>query len=229
MVRRQPPANSRKTTPRKTPQTPVVEGELMPEDAGKSGEATDLEKDEWAETVEVEVVAESEPDVAPKEAPPAEENSPIPALEASVMALKDLLDQSNQKEQHLQKSVEDLRSQLDEQTAIVQKLQVSLEKANKIQSELDKTQKEALKLAESNQALIDENKALKQAQHALKANIETKEKSAQLTVQPASAKPAIENRDESFRRQQAATLAHPVFPNEPMSNGFSDQDIGWFD
>ncbi len=228
MVRRQPPANSRKTTPRKMPQAPVVEGELLPEDAG-SVEATDLEKDEWAETVEVEVVAESKLDVAPKEAPPAEENTAIPALEASVMALKESLDQSNQKEQHLQKSVEDLRSQLDEQTSLVQKLQASLEKATKIQSELDKTQKEALKLAESNQALIDENKALKEAQQILKAELETKAKSAQLTVQPAPAKPAAESRDDSFRRQQAATLAHPVFPNGPMSNGFSDQDIGWFD
>jgi predicted RNase H-like nuclease (RuvC/YqgF family) len=222
MVRRQPPANSRKTTPRKTPQAPVVDRELLPEDAG-SVEATDLEKDAWAETVTVEVVAEPKPDVAPKEDPA------IPALETSVTALKESLDQSNQKEQHLQKSVEDLRSQLDEQTSIVQKLQVSLEKATKIQSELDKTQKEALKLAESNQALIDENKALKQAQQTLKAELETKAKSAQLTVQPAPAKPAAESRDDSFRRQQAATLAHPVFPNGPMSNGFSDQDIGWFD
>ncbi len=222
MVRRQPPANSRKTTSRKPPQVPVVEGELLPEDAG-SVEATDLEKDAWAETVTVEVVAEPKPDVAPQEDPA------ISALEASVTTLKESLDQSNQKEQHLQKSVEDLRSQLDEQTSLVQKLQASLEKATKIQSELDKTQKEALKLAESNQTLIDENKALKQAQQTLKAELETKAKSAQLTVQPAPAKPAAESRDDSFRRQQAATLAHPVFPNGPMSNGFSDQDIGWFD
>ena len=231
MVRRQPAANSRKTTPPPSPQTPVVDAELLPEEAGKPVEATDLEKDEWAaEPVEVEVVAESVPDVAPPEDshPPAE----IPAssaLEASVMALKESLDQSTQKEQLLQKSVEDLRSQLDEQTTLVQKLQASLEKATKIQTELDKTQKEALKLAESNQALIDENNALKQAQQTLKAEIETKAKSAQLTVQPAPTKPAIESRNDSFRRQQAATLAHPVFPNAPMSNGFSDQDIGWFD
>lgn len=222
MVRRQPPANSRKTTPRKKPQAPAVEGKLLPEDA-RSVEATDLEKDEWAETVEVEVVAESKPNAAPKEDPA------VSALEASVTALKESLDQSSQKEQHLQKSVEELRSQLDEQTSLVQKLQVSLEKATKIQSELDKTQKEALKLAESNQALIDENKTLKQAQQTLKAELETKAKSAQLTVQPAPAKPAAESREDSFRRQQAATLAHPVFPNGPMSNGFSDQDIGWFD
>ncbi len=226
MVRRQPAANSRKTTPPPSPQTPVVDAELLPEEAGKPVEATDLEKDAWA-AEPVEVVAESVPDVAPPEDPPAETPANS-ALEANVMALKESLDQSTQKEQHLQKSVEDLRSQLDEQTALVKKLQTSLEKANKIQSELDQTQKAALKLAESNQALIDENKALKQEQQTLKADLASKAKSSQLTVQP-SPQPAAESRQDSLRRQQAATLSHPVFPNEPMKNSFSDQDIGWFD
>ena len=227
MVRRQPAANSRKTTPPPSPQTPVVDAELLPEKAKTPSEATDLEKDEWA-TEPVEVVAESVPDVAPPQEPPAATPDNT-VLEANVMALKESLDQATQKEQHLQKSVEDLRSQLDEQTALVKKLQTSLEKANKIQSELDQTQKAALKLAESNQALIDENKALKQEQQTLKAELAAKAKSAQLTVQPSPSPTAIESRQDSLRRQQAATLSHPVFPNEPMKNSFSEQDIGWFD
>ena len=232
MVRRQPAANSRKTTPRKPPQTPVVEAELLPEEAEKTDKPDDLElKDEWTIApidVEASVIAESEP--APSTpAEPELETTAISALEANMLVLKESLEQSNQKEQLLQKSVEDLRSQLDEQKALVQKLQTNLDKANKIQSELDKTQKEALKLAESNQALIDENKALKQEQETLKAELVTKAKSAQLTVQPSPAQPATESRQDSLRRNQAATLARPVFPNDPMQNSFSDQDIGWFD
>ncbi len=281
MVRRQPPANSNKSTPHKPPHASAVDAELLPKEAEKSAKPDELElKDEWAIApvdAEVTVVAKSQP-ASSTPAEPELETAAVPALEVNLMALKESLEQSNQKEQLLQKSVEDLRSQLAEQKTLVQKLQTDLEKANriqleldktqkealklaesnqalideskafkqeqhtlkadlatqaksahKIQSELDKTQKEALKLAESNQALIDENKALKQAQQTLKAELETKAKSAQLTVQPALAKPAVESRDDSFRRQQAATLAHPVFPNGPMSNGFSDQDIGWFD
>ena len=232
MVRRQPAANSRKTTPRKPPHTPVVEAELLPEEAEKTDKPDDLElKDEWTIApidVEASVIAESEP--APSTpAEPELETTAISALEANMLVLKESLEQSNQKEQLLQKSVEDLRSQLDEQKALVQKLQTNLDKANKIQSELDKTQKEALKLAESNQALIDENKALKQEQETLKAELVTKAKSAQLTVQPSPAQPATESRQDSLRRNQAATLARPVFPNDPMQNSFSDQDIGWFD
>ena len=231
MVRRQPPANSRKTTPRKPPQIPVVEAELVPEAAEKSVAPDDLElKDEWAIApvdVEVTEVTESEP-AASTEAESPTEATASPTLEANVIALKESLEQSNQKEQLLQKSVEELRSQLDQQKTLVQKLQVSLEKASKIQLELDQTQKEALKLAESNQALIDENKALKQEQQTLKTDLTTQAKSAQLTVQPSSAKPAVEGKQDS-RRHRAAPLSRPVFPNEPMRNSFSDQDIGWFD
>ena len=179
MVRRQPPANSRKTTSRKPPQTPVVDAELLPEEAENNVKPDDMElKDEWASApidVEVAKVAESQPASTPAE--PELETTAVPALEVNLMALRESLEQSNQKEQLLQKSVEDLRSQLDEQKTRVQNLQTSLEKANKIQSELDQTQREALKLAESNQALIDENKAFKQEQHTLKAELATQAKS----------------------------------------------------
>lgn len=232
MVRRQPPANSRKTTSRKPLQTPEVEAELLPEEAEQSASPEELElKDEWAITpidAEVTEVAESEPALSTEAEPPTETTASS-TLEANVMALKESLEQSNQKEQLLQKSVEELRSQLDEQKTLVQKLQTNLEKANKIQSELDKTQKEALKLAESNQALIDENKVLKQEQQTLKAELATKAKSAQLTVQPSSAQSAVESKQDSPPRHRAAPLSRPVFPNEPTRNSFSDQDIGWFD
>ncbi|MCY7322800.1 MAG: hypothetical protein LH660_13605 [Phormidesmis sp. CAN_BIN36] len=232
MVRRQPAANSRKITPRKSPQTPVVDAELLPEEAEKTAKPDDLElKDEWAiAPLDAEVSEVAEPELV--SSPPAEPELEMAAtsdLEANLMALKEALEQSNQKEQLLQKSVEDLRSQLDEQKTLVQKLQTSLEKANKIQSELDKTQKEALKLAESNQALIDENKALKQEQQTLKEKLSTQAKSSQLTVQPSPAQPTIESKRDSLRKHQAATLARPVFSNESMQNSFSDQDIGWFD
>lgn len=231
MVRRQPTASSRKITPRKPPQTPVVDAELLPEEAEQSA-PEDLElKDEWAiapTDAEATVVAESQP-TSPTPAEPELETTAVPTLEVDLAALKESLEQSNQKEQLLQKSIEDLRSQLDEQKTLVQKLQTSLEKASKIQSELDKTQKEALKLAESNQTLIDENKALKQEQQTLKADLSTQAKSAQLTVQPSPAQPAAESKQDSLRRHQAATLARPVFSNESMQNSFSDRDIGWFD
>ncbi|NJR51785.1 MAG: hypothetical protein HC780_21600 [Leptolyngbyaceae cyanobacterium CSU_1_3] len=101
-------------------------------------------------------------------------------------------------------------------------LQTSLEKASKIQAELDQAQKTALQLAESNQKLIDENKALKQAQ----AQAESPKKSAQLALKP---QPEESDQHDRFLRQQAASLAHPVFPNDPMPNGLSEKDIGWFD
>ena len=180
MVRRQPTASSRKITPRKPPQTPVVDAELLPEEAEQSA-PEDLElKDEWAIApidAEATVVAESQP-TSPTPAEPELETTAVSTLEVDLAALKESLEQSNQKEQLLQKSIEDLRSQLNEQKTLVQDLQANLEKANKIQSELDKTQKEALKLAESNQGLIDENKALKQEDHTLKAELATKAKSA---------------------------------------------------
>jgi chromosome segregation ATPase len=221
MVRRQT-ANTRRTNPRKASEVPVVEGEAI-EDAKQ---ALDQANDPASTEDAIEVLAE------PWDDAPIEEVAPVhSALEAKVTDLKNSLEASHQKEQALQQKVDELQSQLDEQKSLAKTLQTSLEKSSKIQAELEQAQKTALQLAESNQKLIDENKTLKQAQ----TQAESSKKASQLTLQPPDKKvsqlsvPPEMSEHDRFLRRQAATLAHPVFPNDPMPNRLSEQDIGWFD
>ncbi|KAM3091655.1 hypothetical protein ACKFKG_24900 [Phormidesmis sp. 146-35] len=236
MVRRQT-ANTRKTSPRKPPEVPVVEGEAIEEAKQALDQATGHDNNEPASTDDViDVLAE------PWDDAPTEEAAPVPSepahseleskLESKVTDLKNSLEASHQKEQSLQQKIDELQSQLDEQKSLAKSLQTSLEKASKIQAELEQAQKAALQLAESNQKLIDENKALKAAH----AEAESSKKASQLTLQPPEAKkasqlsvPAEMSEHDRFLRQQAANLAHPVFPNDPAPSRLSEQDIGWFD
>ncbi|MGV0024706.1 hypothetical protein [Phormidesmis priestleyi] len=232
MVRRQT-ANTRKTNPRKPPEVHVVEGEAI-EDAKQALDQASGPADNGTALADdvIDVLAEPWDDAPTEEAAPVPSEPANSELESKVTDLKNSLEASHQKEQALQQKVDELQSQLDEQKSLAKTLQTSLEKATKIQAELEQAQKAALQLAESNQKLIDENKALKAAQ----TQVESSKKASQLTLQPAEDKkpsqlavqPELDEHDR-FIRQQAANHAHPVFPNDPMPSRLTEQDIGWFD
>lgn len=218
MTRRQTP-NTRRTNTRKPSEATGVEGETI-EEAKRALEEASSHSEPLSETTPHKTTSANETPAS---------TSVNSELEAKVNDLKTSLDQSQQKEQALQQKVETLQAQLHEQSSLAQKLQTSLDKATKIQTELEQAQKAALQLAESNQTLIDENKALKKAQHQ---QAESSKKAAQLSVKPEPAPSSstdLPGDRERFQRQQAVALAHPVFPNDPMPNRLSEQDIGWFD
>jgi len=229
MVRRQT-ANTRRTNPRKPPEVQVVEGEAI-DDAKQALEQANTPDSDGTDDA-IDVLTEPWDDAPTEEAAPVPSQPAHAELESKVTDLKNSLEASHQKEQALQQTVDELQSQLDEQKSLAKSLQTSLEKATKIQAELEQAQKAALQLAEANQKLIDENKALKAAQ----TQAESSKKASQLALQPPEAKkssqlsvpPEMDGHDR-FIRQQAANHAHPVFPNDPMPSGLTEQDIGWFD
>lgn len=164
--------------------------------------------------IEAEVVAESHLDEYSE-------------LVTQINELRHTLEKSQRKENTLQETVDYLQEQLDDQKALIQKLQTSIEKTNQIHTELEQAQKMALKLAEANQELIAENHELKQSQ-SLAEHHSSEQNGQQNALQLAELpKPDLRSQQEVLRQRQAARLSHPVFPNRPDQS--SEPDVGWVD
>ncbi len=135
--------------------------------------------------------------------------------------IKTAFEQAQETEKGDEKIIKRLQTKLNEQTEISKRLQSNLEQINDLKAALEQAKQTAKNLTEANEKLTEENKALQE-----KPTPKPTEPKAQLSLQSNN---DMRSHQEILRARQAASLSHPVFPNNPASTSFTDQDIGWVD
>jgi predicted RNase H-like nuclease (RuvC/YqgF family) len=149
--------------------------------------------------------------------------------QAESEALKAVQERAQQQEAAFQQQIADLQAELDQQIALTRSLKADLEKIEPLKAELEQAKKVALQIAEENTRL---NQALKAAQEqkvpAASQKVSATSQPATSQKVPTASSTGLATR-ESIQRQQARSLAHPIFPTDPLPGQISDQDLGWVD
>lgn len=172
-------AEAQKLTPNQADE-PVIDVEAQTVDTQSDETSTSTDTDSPSSSP-TEVQAKTTPTSAPKSPNPKPMTLTKADLEATVIELKQDLEEANKAEAELGEQVSKLRSDLFEQESLTQKLNQELaaqtalteklhqelvaQKAltEKLNTQLDATKKDALQLAETNTRLTDEMEAMKPA------------------------------------------------------------------
>jgi predicted RNase H-like nuclease (RuvC/YqgF family) len=190
-------------------------GDLLREEATKTETAQPA-----AKTIEVAaaVVQEASSTSSPPQSAgktPAKKDAQVSDAghDAAVNAqLQADLEQARQNEAALQQQVTNLQEKLDQAQQQVQSLQQAVNQLEGLKAELDQAKATALQLAETNASLMKDLEGLRQVSRT-----------------PVEVYPTALSPQETMRRQQAASLAHPMFPAGSMPGQLSNQDLGWVD
>ena len=170
----------------------TVEAEVVNSAEGEEQEAT--EKSSTSEATET-PMRRKNPTKADLEVQITELSSQITELTSQITELTSSLETSRENERTLQEKMLHLQSDIEEKGQVIARLQEEL-KRNDVQEELEKAQKTAFQLSETNTKLIEEVETLK------KENQELKEKQQQKVKPDKKANlPQLVHRPEHVKNQ----------------------------
>lgn len=106
-------------------------------------------------------------------------------LETTVSELREALNESHRKENSLQQQIADLKSDLQEQKILIQKLLVELEPTNQIKAELEQAKKVILQLLEDSSKNTQEVNPQRKEKESRSQKLALKE-SSNTSIQPTS-------------------------------------------
>lgn len=150
----------------------TVEAEVVNSAEGEEQEAT--EKSSTSEATET-PMRRKNPTKADLEVKITELSSQITELTSQITELTSSLETSRENERTLQEKLLHLQSDIEEKGQVIDRLQEEL-KRNDVQEELEKAQKAAFQLSETNTKLIEEVETLKKENQELKDKQEQKAK-----------------------------------------------------
>jgi DNA repair ATPase RecN len=153
-------------------------------------------------------------------------------VEKSLLGLKVELEQATQREELMQRQVDELQRQLVAVGDRLKTVQAELDDCKALPAKLAQSEETIRQLAQANTQLNQDLEAL-QAKSAAKAQSKSQPKAPAADIppqtKPANAKAALSPQQSALVQHQRQMLAHPVFPDKKLPGQMADQDLGWFD